>query len=76
MARTVWEIKNKPKYTDDIRMELINKAIKVLEKPLCDHCLGRFYSGLLTGYTNDERGKFIRSIVAMMIDSKTIEIIF
>jgi len=54
-------------------MELIEKTLKILEKPLCDHCLGRFYSGLLSGYTNDERGNFIRSSLAMMIDSKSID---
>jgi len=54
-------------------MELIEKALKILEKPLCDHCLGRFYSGLLSGYTNDERGKFIRSVIAMMVDSKSVD---
>ena len=54
-------------------MELIEKALKILEKSLCDHCLGRFYSGLLSGYTNDERGKFIRSVIAMMVDSKSVD---
>jgi tRNA pseudouridine synthase 10 len=54
-------------------MELIEKTLKVLEKPLCDNCLGRFYSGLLSGYANDERGKFLRTIMAMMIDGKSID---
>jgi len=56
-----------------IKMELIEKTIKFLEKLLCNHCLGRFYSGLLSGYTNEERGKFLRALIAMMIDSKAID---
>lgn len=47
--------------------------IKVLEKNLCDHCLGRLYSGLLTGMTNEERGIAIRKYVAMMIDAKKVD---
>ena len=47
--------------------------IKIFEKNLCDHCLGRLYSGLLTGMTNEERGKAIREYVAMMIDAKMID---
>ena len=46
---------------------------KVFEKNLCDHCLGRLYSGLLTGLTNEERGKAIRKNVAMMIDAKKVD---
>jgi len=52
---------------------MINELVKILEKNLCDNCLGRFYSGLLSGYTNEERGNFIRTIIAMMIDAKTID---
>jgi tRNA pseudouridine synthase 10 len=54
-------------------MELIEKSVKILEKNLCNNCLGRFFSGLLSGYTNEERGKFIRTLIAMMIDSKSID---
>jgi tRNA pseudouridine synthase 10 len=50
-----------------------DKALKLLEKSLCDNCLGRFYSGLLSGHTNSERGKFLRGTVAMMIDSKSVD---
>lgn len=52
---------------------MIEKVLKILEKPLCDHCLGRFYSGLLSGYTNEERGNFLRTILAMAIDSKNVD---
>ena len=46
---------------------------KIFEKNLCNHCLGRLYSGLLTGSTNEERGIAIRKYVAMMIDAKKID---
>jgi tRNA pseudouridine synthase 10 len=52
---------------------MIDKVSKVLEKNLCDHCLGRMYSQLLTGYGNDERGRVIRNFVAMQIDAKSID---
>jgi len=51
---------------------MIDNLLKVLEKNLCDHCLGRLYSGLLRGLTNEERGKIIRTSMAMMIDGKLI----
>ncbi|MFH1474026.1 MAG: tRNA pseudouridine(54/55) synthase Pus10 [Candidatus Aenigmatarchaeota archaeon] len=52
---------------------MIENISKVLEKNLCDHCLGRLYSRLLTGMTNEERGKAIRKFAAMMIDAKVID---
>lgn len=52
---------------------MIEKTMKILEKPFCNSCLGRFYSGLLSGFTNEERGKLLRTLIAMMIDSKTID---
>lgn len=55
-------------------MKLIENTIKILEKGyFCDSCLGRFYSGLLSGYTNDERGRILRTLIAMMIDSKSLD---
>jgi len=55
-------------------MNLIEKAAKILEEPVCDHCLGRQFAMLLSGYTNSERGRMIRNIIAMTIDSKNINI--
>ncbi len=52
---------------------MIENVSKVLEKNLCDHCLGRLYSRLLTGMTNEERGKAVRKFTAMMIDAKIID---
>lgn len=49
-------------------MKLLDKACKVLKQPVCDHCLGRQFGRLLTGYTNRERGSIIRLAAAMSID--------
>ncbi|MFH0929271.1 MAG: tRNA pseudouridine(54/55) synthase Pus10 [Candidatus Aenigmatarchaeota archaeon] len=46
---------------------------KVFEKNLCDHCLGRLYANLLSGFTSEKRGKVIRLFTAMMIDSDKID---
>ena len=51
-------------------MNIEEKALKILEQPICDHCLGRQFSQLLSGFTNDERGKAIRTIIAMSLDGK------
>jgi tRNA pseudouridine synthase 10 len=48
---------------------MIEEVSKLMGRRLCDHCLGRVYSQLLSGYTNDERGKSIRNFMAMMLDS-------
>jgi len=50
-------------------MKLEEKAIEILKEPICDNCLGRSWSGLLSGYSNEERGKIIRSFVALLLDS-------
>ncbi len=49
-------------------MSILGKAKNILEQPVCDHCLGRQFAQLLHGYTNEERGKLIRTIAAMSID--------
>jgi tRNA pseudouridine synthase 10 len=36
---------------------------------VCDWCLGRAFAQLLSGYTNKERGKVVRTSLAMVIDS-------
>ena len=48
---------------------MIERAAKILEEPACDHCLGRQFATLLSGYSNDERGAALRKAVAMAIDS-------
>jgi tRNA U54 and U55 pseudouridine synthase Pus10 len=49
-------------------MNVLEKAQKILQQPVCDHCLGRQFGQLLSGYTNAERGELIRALVAMGID--------
>jgi len=49
--------------------EIIERAAKVLEKNCCDHCLGRQFSQLLSGHTNEARGRFLRSTIATEIDA-------
>jgi len=51
-------------------MEILKKAYKILNQPVCDHCLGRQFAQLLHGYSNEERGKIIRKAVAMSIDKE------
>ncbi|HLC50866.1 MAG TPA: tRNA pseudouridine(54/55) synthase Pus10 [archaeon] len=48
---------------------MLDKVARVLEKPVCDRCLGRQFSKLLSGYTNKERGALLRSAVAFALDS-------
>lgn len=36
---------------------------------LCNHCLGRLFGQILTGFTNEERGKIIRLFLAFLLDS-------
>jgi len=50
-------------------MKLEEKTIEILKEPICNSCLGRNFAGLLSGYSNEERGKIIRSFVAFLLDS-------
>jgi len=51
-------------------MKIVKNAIKVMEKGyVCDRCLGRIAGQLLSGMTNKERGKILRFVVAMLLDS-------
>jgi tRNA pseudouridine synthase 10 len=51
-------------------MTIFEKARRILEQPVCDHCLGRQFAQLLSGYTNVQRGKLFRTIVAMSLDKE------
>lgn len=51
-------------------MNILDKAQKILSQPVCDHCLGRQFGQLLSGYSNDERGRLFRTITAMSIDKE------
>ncbi len=51
-------------------MELMEKSLKILKKGyVCDNCLGRFFAQLLKASSNKERGKAIKAVIAMQIDS-------
>ena len=51
-------------------MELEQQAIEILKKGyICDNCLGRSWGQLLSGMTNEERGKTIRYYLAFLFDS-------
>ena len=52
---------------------MLERAAKVLEEPVCDHCLGRQFAQLLSGYANNERGRILRKAIAVAIDSSSIE---
>ncbi len=46
------------------------KAISMMEDGyICDNCLGRGFAELLTGMSNDERGRIIRHYIAFLVDS-------
>lgn len=52
---------------------MLNRAAKILEEPVCNHCLGRQFGQLLSGFSNDERGKIMRNALALAIDSNEME---
>ncbi len=51
-------------------MKIIDIAVGVLAKGyVCNHCLGRQFAQLLSGHSNEERGKAVRTVVGFAIDS-------
>lgn len=51
-------------------MDLEERIEKILKKGyVCDHCLGRQFAQLLTGMSNEERGRILRKFVAMEMDA-------
>jgi len=49
-------------------------AIRIMKTGyLCDHCLGRQFAKLLSGYSNDQRGRNIRTYLAMEYETKPFE---
>jgi len=44
---------------------MIEKLYKVFENLICDECLGRQFSQLLSGTTNGQRGKTLRTFFAI-----------
>jgi tRNA pseudouridine synthase 10 len=55
-------------------MEIIELGKRILKKGyVCDNCLGRQFSQLLTGLTNKERGEAVRMVLAMEYEAKPFE---
>jgi len=52
---------------------MLKKVARILEMKVCDACLGRQFAKLLTGYTNEERGKILRNALAFELDNKSID---
>ncbi|MEM5836409.1 MAG: tRNA pseudouridine(54/55) synthase Pus10 [Candidatus Aenigmatarchaeota archaeon] len=51
-------------------MKLVEKIAETLKEGyICDSCLGRICSELLSGFSNKERGKILRIFLAFLIDS-------
>ena len=51
--------------------DIVEKAQRILSYGIvCDHCLGRQFGQMLKGYSNAERGRAIRLVVAMANDSE------
>lgn len=53
---------------------IFNSVLEIFkENYICDHCLGRQYAKILTGYSNKERGFSIRTFIMMaLIESNEI----
>jgi len=51
-------------------MNILEKSRRILEHPVCDHCLGRQFGQLLSGFTNVERGEAMRLLAASSIDKE------
>ena len=51
-------------------MRLLEKVVEILKDGyVCDRCLGRQFSQLLSGLSNEERGRILRHYLAMLVDS-------
>lgn len=54
-------------------MQIQEKTHRILQHPACDNCLGRQFAQLLSGITNKERGKLLRTLIAMSVDKEHYE---
>jgi tRNA pseudouridine synthase 10 len=51
-------------------MKILENTIAAMkENYICDNCLGRTCASLLSGYSNEQRGKILRQFIAFLIDS-------
>jgi len=54
-----------------IELKVKQKLVEILKDGyVCDHCLGRQFAQLLSGFGNEERGRILRHFAAMLIDSE------
>ncbi|MCK4555326.1 MAG: hypothetical protein KAT83_01855, partial [Candidatus Aenigmarchaeota archaeon] len=52
-------------------MDIKTVAMRILSTGyVCDHCLGRQFAQLLSGYSNDERGRIVRTALAMDLENE------
>ncbi len=54
--------------TIEMDASIMRKTSKALERSLCDHCLGRLYARSGFGLTNDQRGKALRTVLALWME--------
>lgn len=52
-------------------MDLDQRIVEALKQGICDNCLGRTIGNLLSGLTNEQRGKIARAYIAFVLDSGT-----
>ncbi len=53
---------------------ILDKALEILRKiPLCDRCLGRLFASYGRGLTNEERGRSIKTLLAMELHRNLLE---
>ena len=55
-------------------MKIQQKLEKILQKPVCNNCLGRQFAKLLSGLSNEQRGKIIRQYAAFLLDAGEIDV--
>lgn len=56
-------------------MNLIEIAEKALSYGyICNHCLGRQFAQLLSGFSNEERGRIVRTAMAMQLEKSELKV--
>jgi tRNA pseudouridine synthase 10 len=56
--------------TDNEKVEILQTARRIVKLgPICDSCLGRQFAMLATGLTNAERGRALKTVMAMQATS-------
>lgn len=63
-------MKKETEKVEEKEFDLTKKAISLLSDGyICDSCLGRSFAELLSGFSNDERGRIVRNYIAFVLDS-------